>query len=143
MIFFAKYLYLVIIFIAILYFLLSRSKKKRMIILGILSLPLTFILAKLTGLAFYDPRPFVISHFVPLIPHAANNGFPSDHALISFALASLIFVFNRKLGIILFALGILVGASRVYVGIHFPIDILGSFIISVFAVFVIQRLAFR
>ena len=73
----------------------------------------------------------MVEHFTPLISHAANNGFPSDHSLISFAFASIVFLFNKKLGFVLFLLSFLVGLSRVYVGVHYPIDILGSFLICI------------
>lgn len=131
-IFAAKYLYLLVIFIAVLFLVKEKTRRKNILIFSAVILPLVYIIAQIAGKIYYDPRPFVVEHFTPLITHAANNGFPSDHSLISFAFASIIFLFNKKLGIILFALSFLVGISRVYVGIHYPIDVLGSFIISIF-----------
>ncbi len=144
MIFFAKYLYLVIIFSTLLYlFLQKKLIQKRMLILGLTSFAVAFLIAKILGFFYYDPRPFVVGHFVPLVPHDSTNGFPSDHALLSFSLASLLFLFNRKWGSMLFVSGFLVGVSRVYVGIHSPIDIFGSFLISTVSIGLIYSLIFR
>lgn len=125
----AKYLYLVVVVISLWF--MVKNYSKRILIFSVVILPLVYIVAQIAGKIFYDPRPFVIGHFIPLVVHAANNGFPSDHSLISFALASIVFLFNKKLGFVLFILGFLVGLSRVYVGIHHPVDILGSFLICV------------
>ena len=128
----AKYLYLLIVFTGVVYIgLRLKNKKKDIVWFAVFSMPLTLIIAKISGHFFYDPRPFVVHHFLPLVKHAADNGFPSDHALLSFAIASLVFVFNKKLGAAIFLIGALVGYSRVYVGIHSPLDIIGSFVISV------------
>jgi undecaprenyl-diphosphatase len=141
MILLAKYLYLLIIFTSLIYFFREvNENKKKIILLTIFSFPLILILAKISGKIFFDPRPFVVNHFIPLITHAADNGFPSDHSLISFAFSSAIFVFNKRVGYVLFILGALVGISRVYVGVHSPIDIFGSFIISSVIVFVLNTL---
>lgn len=129
MIFCAKYLYLLTIVIGIWF--MVKNFNKRIFIFSLIYLPLTFIIAKVLGLFFYNPRPFAANHFTPLIIHAANNGFPSEHSLVSFAVASIIFVFNRKLGFVLFASAFLVGISRVYTGVHYPLDILGSFVITI------------
>ena len=131
MIIIAKYLIFFVVKIPILYFLIQkRNIQKRTLIFTVLNLALIFIVAKILSLLYYDPRPFVINHFAPLIPHAADNGFPSDHALLSFAVSFSIYIFNKKLGLLLMFFGILIGISRVYVGIHSPVDILGSFLIS-------------
>ncbi len=129
MIFSAKYLYLIIVVIS-LWFIVKKINK-RIFIFSLIYLSSVLIIAKILSSFFYNPRPFVVKHFTPLIYHAANNGFPSDHSLIAFAFASIVFLFNRKLGFILFILAFLVGMSRVYVGVHHPIDILGSFVISI------------
>lgn len=129
----AKYLYLFIIFITVIFFIKEKTRRKNIIIFSAIILPLAYIIAQIAGKIYYDPRPFVVGHFIPLVAHAANNGFPSDHSLISFAFASIVFLFNKKLGSVLFILGFLVGLSRVYVGIHHAIDILGSFLICVIA----------
>lgn len=127
----AKYLYLLIVLVGIVFVgLRLKTRKKDIVWMTLICLPLILIIAKISGHFFYDPRPFVAHHFIPLVKHVADNGFPSDHALLSFAIASLVFVFNKKLGLILFVVGVLVGFSRVYVGIHSPIDIVGSFVIS-------------
>lgn len=137
-IFFAKYVYLIVIGIALIYGLLQpRPVQKKMLILSIICLPLIFIVAKIASHFFYDPRPFVVHHIKPLIPHASDNGFPSDHTLISAAFASVLYVFTKKWGIIAGVLAILVGLSRIYAQIHSPIDILGSIVISVVVVWVV------
>ncbi len=130
-IFGANDLYIVIVAVAGIYFLMQPTKtKKQMIVFGIISLPLTYIVAKICSTLYYDPRPFIAEHFIPLIPHAADNGFPSDHTLISAAITAVIYQFHKKTAIFLAACTIIVGVSRVYVGVHHPIDILGSIVIA-------------
>jgi len=127
----AKYLVYFLVVFSLIYFLLQeKSKKKKMLLFSIFTLPTVFLVAKIMSSLYYSPRPFVAHHFTPLISHAANNGFPSDHALLSFALASIIFIFNKKLGVALFLAGVIIGVSRIYAGIHSPIDVVGSFLIS-------------
>lgn len=139
-IFGAKYLYLAVIIIAVFYFFRqTREKQKEIAIFGAIVLPLSYILAKVAGLFYYDPRPFVQSGIAPLVPHIADNGFPSDHTLICAAIASTIFVFNKKIGILLGIIAILVGTARVLAGVHHSIDIIGSIIVSVFIAFVANK----
>ncbi len=131
-IFAANYLWYVIISIAVVYFLIQpRPEQKRMLILAALVLPLVYLVSLLGGALYYDPRPFVVGHFAPLIPHKPNNGFPSDHVLWSTATAAIILPSNEYLSLLLWLLTILVGASRVHAGVHHPIDIVGSITIAV------------
>ncbi len=139
-IFGAKYLYIVVVAIAIIYILHEpREKQKRILLLAIISLPIAYIIAKIGSWLYFDPRPFVVGNFTPLIPHVADNGFPSDHTLLTSGLASVIYVSNKKIGVLLWILALIVGISRVSAGIHHPVDILGSIIISVLIVFVAHK----
>jgi undecaprenyl-diphosphatase len=144
-IFASTYLWYAIIGMAILYFLTqSRPRQKRMLIFAALVLPLVYIVSMIGGALYDDPRPFVVGHFSPLIPHKPNNGFPSDHVLWSAATAAIIFPSNKYLSLILWLLTILVGAARVHAGIHHPIDIAGSALMAIgvaaFAYFMISRI---
>src|SRR5260370_24150951 len=128
----ANYLWYLIIGIAVVYFLIQpRPEQKRMLVFAALVLPVVYILSIVGGALYYDPRPFVVEHFTPLIPHKANNGFPSDHVLWNASTAAIIFLSNKYLSLILWMLTILVGASRVYVGVHHPIDIVGSITMAI------------
>ena len=112
--------------------------------LSLISFPLTYILAKIAGYIIHDSRPFVVEHIKPLIAHAADNGFPSDHTLLTSVIASVIFAYNKKLGMVLFAISIAIGSARVLAGIHHPLDIVGAMVISIVAVYaswtLIQRI---
>src|SRR6266702_1046586 len=139
-IFGAKYLIVVLVVVALAYFAkLSQEKRKQLMVFAIISLPIVYISAKISSLFFYDPRPFVIGGFVPLISHVVDNGFPSDHTLLSAAVSSVVFYFDKKVGSILFGLTFLVGASRVLAGVHHLVDLLGSIAISVVASAVIYK----
>lgn len=95
----AKYLYLAIVIIALAYLVAApKSRSSQVIVAALIALPLTYIIAKMMSALYFDPRPFVVGNFVPLIPHAPDNGFPSDHTLLSAAIAAVIFAFDRKIG---------------------------------------------
>ena len=130
-IFGAKYLYLFVILVALIYFLRQpRNKQKEIFIFTIISLPVIYLVAILIGALYFDPRPFVVGHVAPLIPHAPDNGFPSDHTLISAAFAAVIYPYNKKISWLLWILTLTVGLSRVYVKVHHPIDVIGSMVIA-------------
>ena len=134
LIFGAKYLYLLAVIITLVYFsYLPKTERKKFLIFAAITLPLAFIISRIASKIYFDPRPFVSNNFIPLIPHAADNGFPSYHTLIVATIAAIVFPFNKKISAIIWALAIIVGISRVYVGVHHPIDILASIAIAMFS----------
>lgn len=137
----AKYLFLVVILIALIWaYIIYKKKRKDLIKIlntAILSLPLAYIIAKILSHFIQDPRPFVVEHTQPLIAHAADNGFPSDHTLLTMTIAAIVFTFNKKLGIILTILSLIVGIARVMARVHHPLDILGSIVISIVSVYLV------
>lgn len=140
-IFGAKYLIYIMIVIAIGAFIFLPSKKqKKASIAAVFILPLTFILAKALSFFFYNPRPFVVEKIAPLIEHAADNGFPSDHTLLASALAAVVFSFNKKVGTLLWVFVIIVGLSRVLAKVHHLLDVFGSIAIALLVTIIIEKL---
>lgn len=128
----AEYLFIAIGGLALIHFLRQpRTIQRQMVVLAAIAWPLTLLAARLIAFFYYDPRPFVVGHFLPLIPHEPDNGFPSDHTLLSAAISSLLFPFGKKPSVVAWVLTLLVGFSRIHAGIHHPIDVLGSIGISI------------
>jgi undecaprenyl-diphosphatase len=136
-VFCASYLIWFIVVAALVYLLFSKEWK-RLGVFAALSLALAYAVGKVAGHLWYDPRPFVTDGTTPLIPHAANNGFPSDHMLMGATIASIIFIYNRTLGIILWVLALLVGLSRVAAGVHHYADLAGAILIAVVVVVAVE-----
>ncbi len=140
-IFGARDLIFVILAIAVFFFArLPRQKKIDFVLFAALSLPLAYLAAKLAALGFPESRPFIAENFVPLVSHEDTNSFPSGHTLFSTAFALLVFVMNRSFGLFLLVLALLVGAGRVFAGVHYPIDIAGGFLIACAAAYAASKL---
>jgi undecaprenyl-diphosphatase len=90
------------------------------------TLLLSLVLARVAGMLYDDPRPFVVEHVTPLVPHAADNGFPSDHALLAAAIVALVFLARPKASLPFAVLAALVDWARVASGVHHVIDVVGS-----------------
>ncbi|MDB5185904.1 MAG: YwoA [Candidatus Saccharibacteria bacterium] len=140
-IFVAEYLFVALPLIAGIWWIrLNPDVRKKVFILGVIAAPLSFIATRVASKLYFDPRPFVAEHTTPLISHSADNGFPSDHTALCALIAWIVFTQNRKLGLVLLALTIIVGAGRVAARVHSPTDILGSITITAVVVFAVNWL---
>jgi undecaprenyl-diphosphatase len=112
-----------------------RERHQRAVFCALASMGFAHLIVAIFN-AFYDhPRPFeAFPDQVNLIFYPPTDpSFPSNAAAAFFALAIGIFVFNRKLGMILLIPAIIVSFGRVYMGIHYPLDIIGGFLVAIVA----------
>ena len=81
---------------------------------------------------WHHSRPFVDhpKQTVLLVHHGADNSFPSDHATVAFAIAFAVLAFHRRLGMVFLVLATLVGLDRIFVGVHYPVDVMASAIVG-------------
>lgn len=74
------------------------------------------------------PRPFVDHRGLDvLVSGKTDFSFVSDHATITMALGVGLFVANRRFGLAGIGLALLEGFCRVYMGVHYPTDVIGGF----------------
>ncbi len=100
-----------------------------------LALALNFLIASV----FYHPRPFEIGLGHQFVAHLAETSFPSDHATVLFAVAfSAIMAIGGRWGLLALVAALTVAWSRIYLGIHWPLDMLGSAMVAAIAVTVVQ-----
>jgi undecaprenyl-diphosphatase len=131
----AKYLIAVPVLVLLAYVVFLRGKTLwRLIYLSVVSLPVAYVLGRLAGLIYTDPRPFVVGHFEPLIAHAADNGFPSDHTLLAATIAMIVLYINKRVGYVLWLTALVIGLVRVFAGVHHVSDIVASMLIAFVAV---------
>lgn len=91
------------------------------------SATVAWVTANLLKIIISRPRPFlVLENAAPLIDSAAGNAFPSGHAAFFFALATAVWVWDRPVGLWLFAAAVLISLARVVAGLHWPSDILAG-----------------
>jgi undecaprenyl-diphosphatase len=78
------------------------------------------------------PRPwrrYALPH--TLVPAPKDPSFPSGHTTIAFACATVLTFLQPRLGVPLFLLAAAIGFSRIYVGVHYPLDVLGGAVLGV------------
>ncbi len=93
---------------------------------------ITLSISEILSAILNTPRPFVMDVGRTLIEHASTGSFPSNHMSIFSGIAfAYYFSPQRDLGRILIWTAWLVAWSRVYVGVHFPIDMLGAFLMAI------------
>ncbi|MFH0859561.1 MAG: phosphatase PAP2 family protein [Patescibacteria group bacterium] len=85
-------------------------------------------------------RPF-INGFKLLIYHPVTAAFPSAHAAVYFAIATIVYLHNKKAGSVFLFCASLIAIARVYVGVHWPSDIVVGALIGTFSAIVVNRIS--
>jgi undecaprenyl-diphosphatase len=100
---------------------------------------LALIANAVLGHLWYHPRPFVHDprDTVLLVHHGADNSFPSDHTSVAFAIAFAVLAFHRRLGLLLVLAATGVGLARIFVGVHYPVDVAAGALVGLGAALIV------
>ncbi|WP_284646649.1 undecaprenyl-diphosphatase [Paenibacillus silviterrae] len=117
----------------------SRDKLNRMMVVcGVMTFALAELLGKAAGMIHSHHQPFAeLPDVNRLIEKAVDNSFPSDHTILFFSFAATFWLFRRKSGVIWLGIAFLVGFSRIWVGVHYPVDVLAGAVISVVSALIV------
>jgi undecaprenyl-diphosphatase len=134
----------IILIFTIFYFLFFRKSVKKFFSLTCMVVSAALVTQFLKWQIFLHPRPFVVlPDVVKLINISGFDSFPSGHATIFAALATGVFIYNRRLGVVFMILALLIGMARIAAGVHYPFDILTGYGIGfVMAILTYRFLAF-
>lgn len=102
----------------------GRAANQRVAVAAVLGAAGALLIGALVRTLHSEARPFVVDPSTHLlVTHVADRSLPSEHALVSFGVAGTVLWWRRLAGIVLIVVGVLIGVARVYVGVHWPVDI--------------------
>jgi undecaprenyl-diphosphatase len=117
----------------------QREKNQRTVMMAMISIGIVSGLMLLCNHYYFRTRPFdnLPAGSVHLLFYKpTDSSFPSNIAAVLFAIAVAVSIKNRKYGAWLLALAALSSFGRVYVGVHYPLDILGGAALGTVASFI-------
>ncbi len=141
-VFFAEYLayFLVAAFFVLLYYEKEWPRRFYLFAEGAIAVMLSRgLVTEIIRFFSHHLRPFDAIGIKPLIPESGWS-FPSGHMTFYFALAMVVWYTNRKWGQWFLVLTAIMGIARIYVGVHWPLDILGGAAIGVLSAVVVRYL---
>ena len=105
------------------------------------SLALAHVVSQILKPIIGRPRPFVAYPGTPLLIHTPGGySCPSGHSASSFAAATVLWIFDNRLGAAALVLALLIAFSRVFLFVHYPSDTLAGSLLGVLCAIVILYL---
>ncbi|HEY2419990.1 MAG TPA: undecaprenyl-diphosphatase [Neobacillus sp.] len=136
--FFANNLDYVFYLGVIIYWFTRTKPNRQMVFQALLTAAVALGTNKLIGAIYHRDRPFVAHHVIQLVLHEASSSFPSNHAAASFAIAASIWLWRKKDGWIWFILAAAISFSRVWCGVHYPLDVIGGAVLGILCTLLIR-----
>jgi undecaprenyl-diphosphatase len=117
----------------------ARARNQRALFSAIASMFLGNLLIKAMNLVLYRPRPFAYRTVTLLFYRPSDSSFPSNAAAVGFSIATSVWLFNRKVGLVLYVVASLLGLARICGGVHYPSDIVGGALIGMISAYLVAR----
>ncbi len=138
-----QYLLIIAFFVFLFYCLKDKREKIRIFLAIVISIIVSRVcVAGVIRFFYHRPRPFIFDDVHQLI-FPNGYSFPSGHSAFFFAMATAIYFYNKKLGIIFFIAALFMNVSRVIAGVHYPSDIIGGMIIGAISALFVHFLTMK
>ncbi len=128
---------------------IDGEKVTKLLGLGLMAVIVSYGVSQIVQILIPLPRPFVVLKVKPLISHEADASFPSDHAVVVFALQTWLSMsfrgevcFDKVLWLLSWILGVLVVVLRVVAGIHYLVDVAAGAVLGTFVTMLICGVLF-
>lgn len=105
------------------------EKKKEFLVVFLSSFS-AYLISVLLKVLIHTLRPFLALPNVQSLFFESGFAFPSGHMTFFSALALSIFFLHKKAGYVFMVFALVIGLARITAGVHFPIDILGGFVLG-------------
>jgi membrane-associated phospholipid phosphatase len=93
-----------------------------------------YVASSVVKIGFGEQRPCrtlpAVGHIVSACPPLGDYAFPSNHAVIAGAAAVAVWRLDRRLGVVAAVNAVVVAASRVYIGVHYPHDVVAGLLLG-------------
>ncbi|WHY31479.1 undecaprenyl-diphosphatase [Bacillus wiedmannii] len=132
MVFLAEYMVYFLGLIIIAYWFTQSRQNKMVIIQAMIAFITAEIIGKLAGKLHLNYQPFaVLPNVNKLVDHAVDNSFPSDHTILFFSICFSFWLVHKKARWLWLVLAFCVAISRIWVGVHYPFDVLAGALIGI------------
>ncbi|HWO97842.1 MAG TPA: undecaprenyl-diphosphatase [Bacillus sp. (in: firmicutes)] len=136
MVFIAEYgVFLLALWMILQWFFSKEKVRTRIILTGsLLAFFVSEVIGKVLGIFIAHPQPFAtLPNVNQLISHEIDNSFPSDHTILFFSICMTLFLGSKSSKRVSYLVAAaLVGFSRIWAGVHYPIDVLVAAFIGIF-----------
>ena len=109
---------------------MSRERNQRAVMTAILGLAFAGLVVEIMNNFIYRPRPFSSLEVSLLFYRPTDPSFPANPAALGFAIATGVWLWNRKAGAVLLGLATVFALTRVYAGVFYPMDVVGGAVIG-------------
>ena len=132
-IYWAEYSPYIFIGLEVIIFFILKLKHEAMF--AFYSMLLALGINKIIGVFYFHNRPFMDNIAVVLHEHKPDSSFPSDHTTFMLAISFSLLFYSKsnKLAKYLLFFAFMGGISRIFIGVHYPFDIMGAAIVAIFS----------
>lgn len=114
---------------------------RELVLKAVSALVIATVVAKLISAAYPHARPFVDGVGYQFLYHSASSSFPSNHGTTAFTFALAFILWGRMTqGIVFFSMALAIAWARVYLGVHWPMDMAGGFLVGLLGCAITQFL---
>ncbi len=118
----------------------QKQPYKKIVYNSAISVVVNVCLTTVVNWFYFKPRPYMLQNVNVLIRSKRNSAFPSKHTLLTFAVAVSTLMYRKTIGFLLLFASCLTGFSRIWTGVHYPLDILSSAFVGSFVSVLVNRI---
>lgn len=120
------------------YLFLFKKETRRMVWVSAISAAVArFGFVEIIRFFYHRARPIPVDAVHRLVTNTEWS-FPSGHASFFFALSTGVYLYNKKLGIVFYLVSLLMGVARIFIGVHWPSDILGGAVLGILVALLVE-----
>jgi undecaprenyl-diphosphatase len=143
-VFLAEYMVALLALATLLYWFTRKERNRMMGICAVVSFVIAELLGKAAGHLHSNNQPFAeLPDVNQLIDKAVGNSFPSDHTILFFSFCITFWLFRGKWGFLWGLLALIVGISRIWVGVHYPADVVAGALIASLSAYLVYQIVPR